>query len=221
MIDSLTRKHSIIHHQLTNLTETNEEATPGLDHFQPHDGAFILYTSGTTGRPKGALWNHKNMNSQIKMMITPWQWNANDTILHLLPLHHIHGVVNTLMCPLVIGGTVVMRNKFEPSEVWNHLLHNVPDAPDISVFMAVPTIYMKLLQHFDKVLKDKQEEILESCKRIRLMVSGSASLPAPVFHRWKRLTSHDLLERYGMTEIGMGLTNPYKGERIPGKWWSL
>nr|XP_039247858.1 malonate--CoA ligase ACSF3, mitochondrial-like [Styela clava] len=181
-----------------------------------HDNALIIYTSGTTGRPKGVVWTHDHLQKQIEMMLAVWEWEYNDRILHVLPLHHVHGIINAMMCPLSIGATVVMENKFQPHKVWDHFLGKFEDFPPISVFMAVPTIYIKLLQYYENNMKSKSDEIFEKCKKIRLMVSGSASLPATIFEKWKTLTSHELLERYGMTEVGMALTNSYRGQRIPG-----
>lgn len=143
-----------------------------------------------------------------------WQINARDNILHVLPLNHVHGSVNALLCPLSVGAKVIMHEKFDPSAVWSKLLHvNTPTKYRISVFMAVPTIYSFLIAEYEKAFgkNDRMVEyIREFCeKNIRLMISGSAPLPTQVFNRWQRITSHKLLERYGMTETGMILSNPY------------
>lgn len=190
-----------------------DESLSGMSQYED---ALMLYTSGTTGRPKGVLWTHDHLKKQVEMMLAAWEWEFDDTILHVLPLHHFHGVVNALMCPLSIGATIIMKNQFEPEQVWNNLVEDVSGYPSITVFMAVPTIYVKLLQYFENNFSGKSDEVRKSCEKIRLMVSGSASLPTKIFDKWKTVTSHDLLERYGMTEIGMALTNSYHGKRVPG-----
>ncbi|XP_076852609.1 malonate--CoA ligase ACSF3, mitochondrial isoform X2 [Brachyhypopomus gauderio] len=179
--------------------------------------AMLVYTSGTTGPPKGVLHTHGSLQAMIQGLVSEWAWNKDDVILHTLPLHHVHGIVNKLLCPLWVGATCRMLPEFNPQEVWEHLLSSKP--PAVTVFMAVPTIYSKLIQHYDHNFPQPrvQDFIRAVCKeRIRLMVSGSAALPLPVLQRWSDITGHVLLERYGMTEIGMALSNPLNGPRIPG-----
>uniref|UniRef100_F6W7N8 Acyl-CoA synthetase family member 3, mitochondrial n=1 Tax=Ciona intestinalis TaxID=7719 RepID=F6W7N8_CIOIN len=183
---------------------------------QGHNHSLIMYTSGTTGPPKGVLFNHSNIRYQIKSLVDIWEMSSSDVLLHVLPLHHIHGFINALLCPLSINAAVVMEPSFEAGRVWKHLLgESCSNFPRVNVFMAVPTIYTKLIQYFDEH-QMCVEETKKKCKDIRLMVSGSASLPLSIMQKWKSITGHTLLERYGMTEFGMGLTNPYKGKRIPG-----
>uniref|UniRef100_A0A8C5MV90 Acyl-CoA synthetase family member 3 n=1 Tax=Leptobrachium leishanense TaxID=445787 RepID=A0A8C5MV90_9ANUR len=180
-------------------------------------GAMIIYTSGTTGRPKGVLISHRNLHAMVKALVSEWQWTKEDRILHVLPLHHVHGVVNKLLCPHWIGATCVMLPEFSPQKVWEHFLST--DAPSINVFMAVPTIYSKLIEHYDRHYTQPRvrDFVRAACRdKIRLMVSGSSALPVPVLERWREITGHTLLERYGMTEIGMALTNPLHGARVPG-----
>jgi len=174
------------------------------------DNAMLIYTSGTTGSPKGVVLTLNNVISQIECMIEPWGWSNQDKILHMLPLHHTHGIVNCLLCPLQVGASIDMLDGFDPKEVIDKLV-----AGEVNVFMAVPTVYAKLLEYIRKghAPSDLTEKL---SKNIRLMVSGSAALPQPIFDEWKNLTGHTLLERYGMTEIGMALTNPLKGLRKPG-----
>ncbi|XP_062845622.1 malonate--CoA ligase ACSF3, mitochondrial isoform X2 [Trichomycterus rosablanca] len=179
--------------------------------------AMIIYTSGTTGRPKGVLHTHSSLQAMVQALVSEWAWSKDDVILHTLPLHHVHGVVNKLLCPLWVGATCIMLPDFSPQKVWEHLLSS--SSPTVNVFMAVPTIYSKLIQHYDQHFTQPhvQDFIRAVCKeRIRLMVSGSAALPKPVLERWNKITSHVLLERYGMTEIGMALSNPLNGSRVPG-----
>jgi malonyl-CoA/methylmalonyl-CoA synthetase len=187
--------------------------------------ALIVYTSGTTGNPKGVVHTYGSLQAQIVGMIDRWRWTKNDVVLHVLPLHHVHGNINALMTPLSCGACCVMMPSFEPSQVWSQLLSPVTDSlpRSINMFMAVPTIYAKLIDSYDHRLnrgrgtKRARDYVKTLCSsKIRLFVSGSAALPAPIMQRWEEITGHTLLERYGMTELGMVLTNPLKGPRHPG-----
>ncbi|KAG9341374.1 hypothetical protein JZ751_019480 [Albula glossodonta] len=361
--------------------------------------AMIIYTSGTTGRPKGVLSSHRNIQAMIQCLVSEWGWSKDDVILHTLPLHHVHGIVNKLLCPLWVGATCLMLPEFHPQkavlesvlwsapcrsarvsraparppgchawaissegrasetqsgevtkakadvqpyrllvsclalivaafqagrtvgvnnvgladsspapsslyrprmggargsgarrrhrileegvgrragvgvqkklsrswgsssgglgmggggragavfsdnahrrirvplggsgtemtqsvrwgsgvQVWEHLLSS--SAPRVNLFMAVPTIYSKLIQYYEQHFTQLhvRDFVKAVCtERIRLMVSGSAALPQPTLERWQEITGHTLLERYGMTEIGMALSNPLNGPRVPG-----
>lgn len=110
-----------------------------IEEMDGNRGAMIVYTSGTTGRPKGVVTTHNNIESQIKTMITSWEWSNKDHILHVLPLHHVHGIVNVLLCPLYIGATCEIFPKFDSKLVWDRIIHG----NDVTLFMAVPTIYCK------------------------------------------------------------------------------
>lgn len=187
--------------------------------------AMIVYTSGTTGKPKGVLMTHGNLYSMMADMIEAWKWTPDDVILHVLPLHHVHGIVNALLTPLLCGATCIILPSFEPSKVWECLINGYKTQNggkfDINLFMAVPTIYAKLIKYYECNLgRDdwyEAKDVKKACSdRIRLMVSGSAALPQPILEKWQDITGHTLLERYGMTETGMVLTNPLEGERIPG-----
>jgi len=173
--------------------------------------AMILFTSGTTSRPKGVVSTHANIHAQIEMLVAAWGWRPDDSIPLFLPLHHIHGIVNVLGCALWSGARVEAFATFD----LDRLLARVA-ADAYTVFMAVPTIYVKLIQRLEHMAPDERQACCEGFSRMRLMVSGSAALPVSVFNRWRELTGQTLLERYGMTEIGMALSNPLDGERRPG-----
>ncbi|MBL4625049.1 MAG: acyl-CoA synthetase [Flavobacteriales bacterium] len=175
------------------------------------DAALILYTSGTTSRPKGVVHTHKSLNATISSLVESWQWTNEDHILHVLPLHHTHGLVNKLLCCLAVGATCEFLPKFDAETVWNKFSEG-----NVTLFMAVPTIYSKLIKYWDDQHKERQMQLSTGCKNLRLMVSGSAALPVPVLDKWEKISGHLLLERYGMTEIGMAISNPYEGERKVG-----
>ena len=173
--------------------------------------AMILYTSGTTSLPKGVVTTHKNIQFQIESLVEAWKWQSNDHILNILPLHHIHGIINVLGCALWSGACCEFLPKFDSKKVWEKI-----SSAELTLFMAVPTIYFKLIDFWESSSKDKKLLLSRGVKKLRLMVSGSAALPVSVLEKWKEITSHILLERYGMTEIGMALSNSYEGERRPG-----
>ncbi len=173
--------------------------------------ALILYTSGTTGKPKGVVTTHHNIQAQVTSLIDAWEWTSGDRILHVLPLHHIHGIVNVLTCALWAGAQCHMLSKFDTETVWNRICEG-----DLTLFMAVPTIYVKLIAAWETAAGDCQKRRSESCAKMRLMVSGSAALPVQILEKWQNISNHFLLERYGMTEIGMALSNPLHGKRAAG-----
>jgi len=183
-------------------------------------GALIIYTSGTTGRPKGALHTHGSLAAQIGSLCSAWEWNASDRILHPLPLHHIHGIVNALLCPHAVGAAVEFMPKFSPSGLWARLRqgHSGGEGqPPVSVFMGVPTMYVRLLQALDSMPAGADRDAAVAAARaLRLTVSGSAACPVPLMNSWEQVTGTRLLERYGMTEVGMALSNLYAGERRAG-----
>ena len=188
--------------------ETSISPMPEISLSQP---AMILYTSGTTSKPKGVVTTHANIQAQVESLVEAWEWSPDDRIPLFLPLHHIHGIINILSCALWTGASVEPFDKFDAVVVLNRVA-----AGAYTVFMAVPTIYVKLLETIRNTPESARQGWLEGFKAMRLMVSGSAALPAKVFEEWKSLTGQSLLERYGMTEIGMAISNPYRGERRPG-----
>jgi len=173
--------------------------------------AMILYTSGTTSRPKGVVLTHRNLTAQITSLIEAWEWSSEDHILQVLPLHHTHGIVNVLCCALWAGAVCEMLTKFDAKEVWQRLLTG-----EVTLFMAVPTIYFRLIQEWEQASPARREVLSRACRKLRLVVSGSAALPVSLFEKWKSISGQALLERYGMTETGMALSNPLRGERRPG-----
>ncbi len=175
--------------------------------------AMIVYTSGTTGKPKGVVTTHANIVAQVTSLVTAWEWRADDWILLVLPLHHVHGIINVLTCALWAGARCEMLPKFDAERVWARIA-----AGELTLFMAVPTIYGKLITAWEAAAPERRRAWSAGCAppRMRLMVSGSAALPVQRLERWREISGHVLLERYGMTEIGMALSNPLHGERRPG-----
>ncbi len=173
--------------------------------------AMILYTSGTTSRPKGVVTTHANIAAQIATLVEAWEWSADDCIVLCLPLHHVHGIINVVSCALWSGATCQILPRFDANAVWDRIAGG-----SVTLFMAVPTVYTKLIQAWDTATAERRAFLSQGCATLRLMVSGSAPLPVRTFNRWKEISGHPLLERYGMTEIGMALSNPLRGERMPG-----
>ena len=173
--------------------------------------ALILYTSGTTGKPKGVVTTHQNIQAQVTSLVSAWGWTSSDRILHVLPLHHIHGIINVLTCALWSGAQCHILPKFDAQIVGDRISDG-----DLTLFMAVPTIYVKLITAWENADPQRQKRISAGCSKMRLMVSGSAALPVQVLAKWQTISGHFLLERYGMTEIGMALSNPLHGERLAG-----
>lgn len=173
--------------------------------------ALMVYTSGTTGRPKGAVHTHATLRAQIESLVEAWAWSSTDRILLVLPLHHVHGIVNVQLCALWSGAGVDVMPRFDPVAAWDRIA-----AGGLTLFMAVPTVYSRLIAAWEEAAPERREAWSDGCRRLRLMVSGSAALPVRTLERWREISGHTLLERYGMTEIGMALSNPLHGERRPG-----
>ncbi|VBB69247.1 Long-chain-fatty-acid--CoA ligase [invertebrate metagenome] len=167
----------------------------------PDDVAAILYTSGTTGQPKGAVLSHRNLAVNGETLRTSWAFTADDILLHALPIDHTHGLFVACHCALLSGARMIWLPAFDRTQVLVHL-------PRATVFMGVPTYYTRLLAMTDFTAA--------TCTRMRLFVSGSAPLLPETFLAFQRRTGHAILERYGMTETGMNTSNPYHGERQPG-----
>ncbi len=182
-----------------------------LPDVSPARRALIVYTSGTTGKPKGVVTTHANIQAMVITLADAWGWQSSDHILHVLPLHHVHGIVNVLTCALWSGAVCEFLPKFQPDAVWARFIER-----PLTLFMAVPTIYARLIAAWQAAPPEAQAHMSAACRKLRLMVSGSAALPVSVLQQWRDISGHTLLERYGMTEIGMALSNPLRGERLPG-----
>lgn len=167
----------------------------------PDELAAILYTSGTTGRSKGAMLTHGNLLSNAMTLGEQWCFSPDDRLIHALPIYHTHGLFVATNVTFMSGGTLVLLPKFDADQIINLM-------SSATVLMGVPTFYVRLLQHprLDR----------EADRNIRLFVSGSAPLLADTHREWLTRTGHAILERYGMTETNMISSNPYSGSRVPG-----
>jgi malonyl-CoA/methylmalonyl-CoA synthetase len=167
----------------------------------PGDLAAILYTSGTTGRSKGAMLSHGNLASNALVLKDYWRWRANDVLIHALPIYHVHGLFVALHGALLSGSTMLWHQGFDADAV-------IADLARATIMMGVPTHYVRLAAHSGLTC--------EAAAGMRLFVSGSAPLLEATFADFEARAGHRILERYGMTEAGMICSNPYEGERIPG-----
>jgi len=166
----------------------------------PDDLAAILYTSGTTGRSKGAMLTHRALASNAQTLKDVWQFNADDVLIHALPIFHTHGLFVATNVMLMAGSSCIFMAKFDADDI----LDNMPKA---TVLMGVPTFYVRLLE---------ADALSKASAAMRLFVSGSAPLLAETHDRWRAVTGHAILERYGMTETNMNTSNPYEGDRRAG-----
>ncbi len=193
------------------LDASDGAVTCSLPEIDPARGAMIVFTSGTTSKPKGVVSTHGMIRAQIETLVSAWEWQPGDCIPLFLPLHHVHGIINVLGCALWSGACVEPFDGFAQERILQRVREQA-----YSVFMAVPTIYVRLIQALETMDEAPRQTSCAAFGRMRLMVSGSAALPANIHARWQELTGQRLLERYGMTEIGMALSNPLHGERRPG-----
>jgi malonyl-CoA/methylmalonyl-CoA synthetase len=166
-----------------------------------NDLAAILYTSGTTGRSKGAMLSHANLGSNAKTLKEIWRFTPDDVLLHALPIFHTHGLFVASNVILSAGASMIFLPKLDPDEIFRLM-------PEATTMMGVPTFYVRLLQ-------DKRLD-LEATKHMRLFISGSAPLLEETHREWRERTGDAILERYGMTETNMNTSNPYAGDRVPG-----
>ena len=161
----------------------------------------LLYTSGTTGRPKGALLSGRNLVANARALVDAWRFDASDVLVHVLPVFHVHGLFVALHCAWSVGATVRLHRRFDVAAVRRDLRRS-------TVFMGVPT-------HYHRLLADP-ELGPEDCASMRLFTSGSAPLAAAEHRAFEDRTGHRIVERYGMTETMILTSNPYDGERVPG-----
>lgn len=175
---------------------------PEVVHRSSDDLAAILYTSGTTGRSKGAMLSHSNLRSNAETLHKIWHWDDNrDVLLHALPIFHVHGLFVALHCALLGASPVHFLIRFDVGEIMRKM-------PDSTVMMGVPTFYVRLLA--------EQSFNADLCRNMRLFISGSAPLLVETHREFEDRTGHRILERYGMTEAGMITSNPYEGDRVAG-----
>lgn len=194
-------KRQILDPSLSEAPWRDCEPLDAVEPVSPDDPAAILYTSGTTGRSKGAVLTHRNLSSNALTLHDAWQWQDGDVLLHALPIYHAHGLFVALHGALLNGSTVIFHERFEAASV-------IRDLPAATVFMGVPTFYTRLLDDpgFDAT----------TSQSIRVFISGSAPLLESTFLDFEARTGHRILERYGMTEAVMVTSNPYQGPRQPG-----
>jgi malonyl-CoA/methylmalonyl-CoA synthetase len=179
-------------------SNTYEGELPGGE-----DLAAIAYTSGTTGRSKGAMLLHRNLVANAEAVCAAWRWTADDVLLLALPLFHVHGLMVGAHCTFFTGAGAELHRKFDAATVYDALIEG-----RVTMFFGVPTMYARLLR--EVALREERP------RPLRLYVSGSAPLSPQAFEEFERLFGERILERYGMTETVMNLTNPYDGERKPG-----
>ena len=172
-----------------------------LDQVDSGDPAYIGYTSGTTGRPKGALLSHQNLVSSVRALELAWRWVKDDTLILTLPLFHMHGLGVGIHGGLTVGCKIILQRNFDPVKVIE-----ASEQFEASMFFGVPTMYSRLVE------SPRAHEL----KRLRLCVSGSAPLPADLHMKFEEITGQKVIERYGMTETVMLVSNPYDLERRPG-----
>ncbi|KAL9107919.1 MAG: hypothetical protein Q9227_007241 [Pyrenula ochraceoflavens] len=188
----------------------DQEVKLDLDH--TGKGGFMLYTSGTTSRPKGVLLSDSVITAQARSLIEAWEYTSQDYLLHVLPLHHIHGTINALVTPLFAGSTIEFLYPFNANSVWERLAAPFLPSPtkkSITFFTVVPTIYNRLLSSHSTLSPETQtaSRTAISPNNMRLNISGSAALPTPTKAAWTELSHGNvLLERFGMTEVGMALS---------------
>ncbi len=193
---------------IENIEDISEAPSMSLPTLSNDRKAMIIYTSGTTNKPKGVLTTHGNIEAQITALVEAWKWTKDDHIPLILPLHHIHGIINSLCCPLFVGAKISMLGGFDVDNVCKEIAQS-----NYTVFTAVPTIYFSLIENLERT---KEPAIFNGFKNLRLMMSGSAALAPEIHKKWETLTGQKILERYGMTEVGMALSNKVDGERRPG-----
>lgn len=199
--------HPLLPDAATQATLANRGAAVPIHLPQPADLALLAYTSGTTGRAKGAMLTHGNLAANSAAIVAAWHWSAADVLLLTLPLFHIHGLGVGVHGTFLAGGSIDLRPRFAADEVYTALYGG-----QVSMFFGVPTMYTRLLA----AASTHDPAGQRPPPALRLCVSGSAPLSPQTFAAFEQRFGQRILERYGMTETGMNLTNPYEGERRPG-----
>jgi malonyl-CoA/methylmalonyl-CoA synthetase len=198
-----------LEHRIPMETVTSAESrVPGPESRLPSDSsiALIVYTSGTTGKSKGAALSYAALVENMDALTTAWRFSSADRLVLSLPLFHVHGLCIGVHGALLHGMTLLLSSRFDAVDVVDAFARR-----GATVFMGVPTMYVRLLEHLEK-----HPDAAAALRRGRLFTSGSAALPAADFEAFERSTGHRILERYGMTETLFTLSNPYDGERRPG-----
>ena len=180
---------------------SNQSEEFGIVEQASGDTALLIYTSGTTGKPKGAMITHHNLSSNLLSLMKFWEWDAEDVILHVLPLFHVHGLCPALHCPIMGGSKILFQNKFSVKRAIDLI-------PRSTVLMAVPTVYTRLLSD--------ERLTADLCRDMRIFLSGSAPLLPETAHEFEQRTGHRIMERYGMSEGQMITSNPFRGQRLIG-----
>ncbi len=185
---------------LSDLAATQSAECP-VAHCWPDDVAAILYTSGTTGRSKGAMLTHANLTSNALTLVDYWRFTAADVLIHALPIYHTHGLFVATNTILLAGGSMIFQPRFDVTDILDAM-------PRATALMGVPTFYTRLLAHPGLTR--------EATRHMRLFISGSAPLLAETHRAFAERTGQQILERYGMTETNMITSNPYAGDRVAG-----
>ncbi|KAF7546727.1 hypothetical protein G7046_g9217 [Stylonectria norvegica] len=202
------------HLELIKHMGAGELEVPSFESSEAGQAGMMLYTSGTTNRPKGVLLPQSVLTAQSRSLLDAWEYSPTDHLLHVLPLHHIHGTVNAILTPLLAGSTIEFMFPFNADAVWKRLsspflpTSNKPKEK-ITFFTVVPTVYSRLLASYKTLPTDTQNAARTAISpaNMRLGISGSAALPTPIKAAWRDLSHGNvLLERYGMTEVGMALS---------------
>jgi malonyl-CoA/methylmalonyl-CoA synthetase len=212
-LDALDVKTAVVDTQGTGDAICLPELLEGMQPIQERtysaqdgDPAMICYTSGTTGRSKGAVISHRNLVVNMIDLQQTWRWTADDVLLHVLPLFHVHGLVVALHGSLNAGSTAIIHEKFEPARTWKTI-----EQERCTMLMGVPTIYQRLINEWEKMSS------VPDLSTMRVFISGSAPLTVKLFETFEKTTGFRILERYGMTETGMNTSNAYEPEgRKPG-----
>ena len=202
--EALAATETLLAEELASLPEGRLPRLPEGPPAGEDELALLLYTSGTTGRSKGAMLTHNNLLATVTGLLAAWRWERGDRLLLALPLFHTHGLVVGLLTALAAGATVLLRRRFDADAALEELA-----AGAATLFFGVPTMYVRLVES----LRRRGATELAG---VRLCCSGSAPLAPETFAAFRELTGHAILERYGMTETGMLLSNPYAGPRLPG-----